>query len=330
MRGDAEVGLQQPRAALGVRHPAVVEVHAAALEPELRAPARAPPRWRRARRARQRRPPDAEEDEVDVVGQERHGADRGRRVEPVPDPAAPQQDARRRPAGERGAQPAARAPAAAAGTPNGTTSRPAARRARPSSRAQERHPAEPQVALALGRADHEVGRREVRGGGAARDRAEPRRAPRRAGAAPPRAPRRRSGCRGRRRAGRGRATPRQQPRRQQLRDHDVVRRERGEQRVVVGEPGLEQRRVRVAGSPPGAASVTAQSPASARASSRARIAGPAIRSPTGSAETTRTRGSRAHLRAAAPSLPRLTAASTAPHPRHRESRGRRAPRGPAQ
>ena len=33
--GDAEVGLEQPRAALGVRDPAVVEVHAPALQPQL-------------------------------------------------------------------------------------------------------------------------------------------------------------------------------------------------------------------------------------------------------------------------------------------------------
>jgi hypothetical protein len=219
----------------------VVEVHARALEPELarqrdRAGGGAVLVARVDRRAL-----EPQEDEVDVVGQEGDSADRGRGVEPVPDAAAPQQDAVVR--ADRGER------------------RPDRRRVRRAGRIgrhPERHDdhvvervgleqlaqrqaAEPEVALALAGADDEVSGGQVRRGGARHDAAQ-------------------AGARGGGLLARGldhlddgrvvevdgesgRLAPDavEQARRQQLRDDHVVLAHRRGQRVVVGEPGLQQR-----------------------------------------------------------------------------------------
>ena len=186
----------------------------------------------------QRRALDALEHEHDVVRQSRDRADRGRRVEPVPDPAAPQQHAR-----VRGHQHAAQ-----------HRLRARRRRLRPDperhdreavervglQRLPPRQDAEPEVALALARAEREVGRRQMRRRGAPDDAVQPR--PRR----------RRLRARGLDRLDHGRVVevdhepgrllpdPPEQARREQLGDDDVVLADGADQRVVVHQPGLQQ------------------------------------------------------------------------------------------
>ena len=174
MGADADVGVEQPAPALLVGDPVVVEVHARALEAEL-AGERDGARGRPVLVARvDRRALEAQEDEVDVVGEQGGGADRGRRVEPVPDAAAPQQHA------VLGADGGQRLP-----------DRRRVGRARRRARDAERHDdealqrvgleqlaqreaAEPEVALALARADDEVGGGQVRRGGPGDDAAQAR------------------------------------------------------------------------------------------------------------------------------------------------------------
>ena len=152
--------------------------------------------------------------------------------------------------------------------------------------------AEPEVALALARAQREVGGGEVRGGRPPDDPVQPR--ARRGGLAARRLDHLDDGRVVEVHDEPRRLAPdaREQPRRQQLGDHDVVRRgrRRSARRSRRARPRAARSARRPARSAPGAARVTRTSAASARASSYARMAGPAIRSPTGSAETTRTRG----------------------------------------
>ena len=224
-------------------------------------------------------------------GRRADGADRGRRVEPVPDPAAPEEDPRVL-GHERAAHHAAgrRAAGGSVRTPNGTTakrsrasgsssSRPAStpsQRSRWRSLAHSVRSAAARCAAAA-RPTIRFSRARDAGGLAARrlDRLDDGRVvevddePRAARARRARAAAAAAAAR-RRRRGRGRRRSARRSRRARPRAARSAR--------------------RPARSAPGAASVTRTSAASARASSYARMAGPAIRSPTGSAETTRTRG----------------------------------------
>ena len=227
------------------------------------------------------------------------GPDRRGRVEPAPDAAGPEQHAVvRADAGQDALHDAAPAPGGrgSSGMPKGTTSisdrSVGSRRYGPEvDQAVHRHAAEPQVALALARADDEVGHRAL-GQRAHADQALD----------APLGARRLAGHR-----------------LEHLHDDRVVEVERdthraaseaapagsaaapGPPRTSCSRAAAEQQRrsprsrPRASARPPGtvlaagAASVTSQpAPASARASSAARIAGPAIRSATGSDESTRT------------------------------------------
>ena len=164
VRRDADVRLEEVRAALVVRHPAVVEEDARSSTPsssgQRERPASASPS------AAPRRSgccsPEEEEPELGPASQPVHGADHGQRIEPVPDPAAPEQrPVVRADPGHDAVQHRAAVRGGSGSMPNGTTStrlrndgsRAYASAVDPSGVEQR---AEPEVALPLAGADERV------------------------------------------------------------------------------------------------------------------------------------------------------------------------------
>ena len=165
--GDAEVGLQQPRPPLRVGDPVVVDVHALAQQSQRLGVGQRPRRARDRVHRLEPGPLEPLEDQVHggvEVVQARHRVDAGDGVQPVPDPAAPQQHAvvgadprpralqhrRRRRSRWLGRQPERHHVDERAQARVGAV---AVQRDQP----VQREPAQPQVALLLGRADDEVG-----------------------------------------------------------------------------------------------------------------------------------------------------------------------------
>ncbi len=239
MGRDAEVGLQQPRAALLVRHPVVVEHHARALEAQgarERRPPRRPPRARRAPAAPGASRPGTRARRRPAVATP-HGSRSARRASPRS----------RRPTAAR-ARPPARARRASPETKTRAAARRAPRRARPrAGRARRGSSASRPASTPSHRSRwrslaHSVKSAAARCAAAARPTIRFSRAPRRRGLR----------ARGLDRLDHGRVVevdhepgrllpdPPQQARREELGDDHVVLPHGADQRVVVGQPGLQQ------------------------------------------------------------------------------------------
>ena len=305
--GHSQVRVEQVGPALGVGHPARVEVHAASLEPALAREGDRRPGARGDAGRVERRAARAQEDQVHARARARAGA-------PPPGSGVsassqrqtpPAHSITRSPAPIRGNTPLqhrpVRAGAGRSGRPNGhhvdeQPERGVGAVAPRVDQARHPHAPEPQVALLLARAHHEVGHRAL----AEHRRSRPgaarwtsRRRPR------PPAPRPSGGCRGRprsapacarRSAGAAAAAAGPRPRRASL------------TAASSGSKSARPASISASGASPtslgpGAATVTSQRAATALASSSTRIAGPAIAGPTGSAEMKSTRVTRREQRA---------------------------------